>query len=250
VHAFIGSTDAPAFAPPEPAASTAELRASAGELMAEGMDLAYKIAPEVTVTPDVVDGPPTPVLLAESRYANLLVLGDSGLGGVTGIAVGSVAVQTATYGSCPVLVIRGRHDRPGPVIVGVDGSKASAPALELAVEEASLRNAELVAVHAWTGDPSMDQPGGPADECRSGERDEQRVLAEALAGIAERYPDVPIRRHVERGSARRLLAELSRAAQLLVVGDRGYGGFAGLLLGSVSQHLVYHASCSTIVARP
>ena len=76
------------------------------------------------------------------------------------------------------------------------------------------------------------------------------MLAEALAGICDRYPDVPVRRYVARGSARRLLADWSHTAQLLVVGNRGHGGFAGLLLGSVSQHLIYRADCPTVVVRP
>jgi nucleotide-binding universal stress UspA family protein len=83
----------------------------------------------------------------------------------------------------------------------------------------------------------------------SGQEDEQRVLAEALAGVADRYPDVAIRRSVIRGSARVLLTERSRTAQLVVVGDRGSGGFAGLALGSVSQHLIYHAGCPAAVVR-
>jgi nucleotide-binding universal stress UspA family protein len=80
-----------------------------------------------------------------------------------------------------------------------------------------------------------------------GEEEEGRVLAEALAGIIERYPDLRVRRQVRRGFARRLLTGWSRTAQLVVVGRRGHGG---LLLGSVGQHLLHHAGCPTAVVRP
>jgi nucleotide-binding universal stress UspA family protein len=83
----------------------------------------------------------------------------------------------------------------------------------------------------------------------SGEAREQRVLAEALAGAGDRYPDVPLRRQVVRGHARSLLSEWSHMARLVVVGDRGRGGLAGLALGSVSQHLIFHAACPTTIVR-
>jgi len=167
------------------------------------------------------------------------------------LIVGSVAVQTATHGACPVLVVRGDRHGVGPIVVGVDGSAASMRALDFAVEEAALRGAELVALHVWTGSSmtELNDTLPMSYEAWSGGQEEQRVLAEALAGIAQRYPDVPIRREVVRGSARHLLTERSRMARLLVVGDRG-GGVARLLLGSVSQHLIHHADCPVAVVRP
>ena len=138
------------------------------------------------------------------------------------------------------------------MVVGIDGSGNSALALDFAVEEASLRGAELVALHAWNADhlTELNDTMPMSFEAWSGDQEERRVLAEALAGVCDRYPDVPVRRYVTRGSARRLLADWSRSAQLLVVGNRGHGGFAGLLLGSVSQHMIYKADCPTVVVRP
>jgi nucleotide-binding universal stress UspA family protein len=125
-------------------------------------------------------------------------------------------------------------------------------ALEFAAEEAALRGAELVALHAWNGNDgtelNADLP--MTYEFWSGEEEEQRVLAEAVAGLTDRYPDLRIRRQVRRGSARRILRDWSLSAQLVVVGDRGHGGFAGLVLGSVSQHLLLRAGCPTAVVRP
>jgi len=112
--------------------------------------------------------------------------------------------------------------------------------------------AGLVALHAWDGNSGTelndDLPMTP--ESWSAEDEEKRVLAEALAGVADRYPDVRIRRCVLRGSPRRLLVDHSLTAQLVVVGDRGHGVFTGPLLGSVSQYLIHRASCPIAVVRP
>jgi nucleotide-binding universal stress UspA family protein len=75
------------------------------------------------------------------------------------------------------------------------------------------------------------------------------VLAEALGGLGERYPDVRVHRELVRGRIRHTLIEASAGAGLVVVGARGRGGFAGLLLGSVSQALLHHARCPVAVVR-
>jgi nucleotide-binding universal stress UspA family protein len=197
-------------------------------------------------------GPPVPALVTESENALLLVLGSRGLGGFTGVLVGSTAVALVAHGHCPVAVIR--DARPdGPVVVGVDGSQASEAAVALAFEEASLRGAELVAVHTWI-EYSSDVAYAtarqfvvdwPAIETR-----ETELLAERLAGWQEKYPDVPVRRVVSRDRPVRCLLDESAQAQLLVVGSRGRGGFTGMLLGSTSQALMYHATCPLLVAHP
>ncbi|MBM2616336.1 universal stress protein [Actinoplanes sp. LDG1-06] len=166
--------------------------------------------------------------------------------------IGSVALQTATHGAGPVLVARGTPRSDGPVVVGVDGSPVSAEALRFAAEEAALRGAELVAVHAWNGGDGTELNAHlpMSYSTWSGEDEERRVLAEALAGLAEKYPDLPVRREVVDGSARAHLTRWSTTAQLIVVGSRGHGGFTGLLLGSVVQHLLHHADCPVAVVRP
>jgi nucleotide-binding universal stress UspA family protein len=128
----------------------------------------------------------------------------------------------------------------------------SSAALDFAAEEAVLRGTELVALHSWSGNDGTELNAGlpMTYEFWAGEEEERRVLAEALAGVAERHPDLRIRRQVRRGSARRLLHDWSLTSQLVVVGDRGHGGLAGLLLGSVSQHLLLRAGCPTAVVRP
>src|SRR5262245_19025245 len=86
----------------------------------------------------------------------------------------------------------------------------------------------------------------PADELQ---RENEITLAENLAGRAERYPGVPVWSHVVRGDPAAVLLEAARAAELLVVGSRGRGGFRGLLLGSVSWSVLHRSGCPVAVVR-
>ncbi|MEJ2853697.1 MULTISPECIES: universal stress protein [unclassified Saccharothrix] len=187
----------------------------------------------------------------ESERARLVVLGSRGLGGFTGLVVGSVAVAVAAHGKCPVVVVRGEDHADGPVVVGVDGSPASEEAVDFAFEAASARGVPLKAVHAWT-DFLVDGAYGSrlAVDWAQVEAAEERVLAERLAGRSEKYPDVVVQRLVVRDRPVRALLAEAEGAGLLVVGSRGHGGFTGMLLGSTSQALVHHATCPLAVVRP
>lgn len=216
--------------------------------------MAAGVAPDLAIEQEVVTGFPVPVLTDEAARAQLVVLGDRGLGGFTGLLVGSVAVAVTTHAPCPVVVVRGpTPDAPrpsdGPVVVGIDGSPTSEAAVEFAFEVADLRGVPLVAVHAWTdyeiGSTMVAVLDGEAIDA-----DEHRLLAERLAGWSEKYPDVPVQRLVTRCRPARTLVEQSEYAQLVVVGSRGRGGFAGLMLGSVSHALLHHAACPVAVVRP
>jgi len=252
VHAYTWPPVGVGLAPETAPAALDACRSQAEEIVKAAGAVAGKAAPDVVTTAEIMRGPAVPALVAESEKADLLVVGDRGAGGFPGLTVGSVAVQSATRSACPVLIARAAHRPGGEIVVGVDGSPNSALALEFAVEEASLRGVGLVALHAWNGNSrtelNADLP--MTYEFWSGEAEEKRVLAEALAGVADRYPDVRIRRCVMRGSPRRLLVDQSLTAQLVVVGDRGHGVFTGPLLGSVSQYLIHRASCPIAVVRP
>ncbi|MEH0844653.1 universal stress protein [Micromonospora sp. CPCC 205711] len=227
------------------------LRHQAEQLVDEAVAEAQRHAPGLRVSGEIIDGEASAVLLGESPTAALIVLGDRGLGGFTALVVGSVAIQVATYAECPVLVARGEEHAGGPVVVGVDGSPASDAAVEFAAEQASLHGATLTALHAYTH-PVSTGPGDmqPLVHDESQLRtDEQRLLVESLAGMAERYPDVRIDREAVRERPVAALTAASRRARLVVVGGRGHGELAGLLLGSVSNAVVHRSACPVAVVR-
>ena len=134
-----------------------------------------------------------------------------------------------------------------PVVVGIDGSPASESATAIAFDEASRRGVELVAVHAWSDYGAYALPGITWSDMQ---KQADGILAERLAGWQERYPDVMVRRVVVQDRPAHQLLEQSESAQLTVVGSHGRGGFAGMLLGSVSSAVAESARTPVIVARP
>ncbi|MDG4798418.1 universal stress protein [Micromonospora sp. WMMD1082] len=251
VHAFIWPLMRVPLGPAPGAPAEGGLRNQAERCVAEAVAEAGKVAPEVAVTGAVVDGAGSAVLLDEARDAALIVLGNRGLGGFAGLLLGSVAVQVSAHADCPVLVVRGEARADGPVVVGVDGSESSQEAVRFAFEEAAWRGADLVAVHAWL----YPTPAGPGDilplvyDLDAFRDEEERTLAEAVAGWSERYPEVTVRRRLVRGSPARALVEESRTAQLVVVGARGRGALGALLLGSVSHAVLHHAHSPLAIVR-
>ncbi|MGX4691510.1 universal stress protein [Streptomyces sp. JNUCC 63] len=222
--------------------------------LAEAEQRARAAAPGVEITREVTVGEPLMVLEIESRTASLAVVGSRGLGAFGSLLLGSTAVHLAAHGRCPVLVVRGRPDPTGPVLLAVDGSPAGEAAVEFAFAEASLRGADLVALHVWNtwSEGAYEAPGDPLNMVVDIERlreEEQRLLDETVAPWQARYPGVTVERRLVRSRVRPALIEAGRDAQLLVTGARGRGGFTGLLLGSVSQALLHHAHCPVAVVR-
>ena len=188
-------------------------------------------------------------LIAASRDATMVVVGDRGLGAFTGLLLGSVAIHLAAHASSPVLVVRGRSDATAPVVLAADGSPGNDGAVGFAFEEAALRDSELLALHVWRN-PAKGMPGqmlSPVYDEALVQDEEERVLAEALAGWPEKYPDVVVRRRLVHAGIRRTLIDATREAQLIVMGSRGRGGFGGLLLGSASQAVLHHAECPVAI---
>lgn len=240
--------------PPPPHVREA-LAANSREILAAAQEVA-RAAGAATISTASDRGDAAPVLLNESRTAGMVVLGASGHGLLGDVILGSTATQTAAHAHGPVVVVHGGHnDAPStnaPVVVGIDGSPVSETALELAFEEASMRGAPLVAVHTWHDNDAAEMlsPEAFTTELGSVQGIAERLLAERLAGWGEKYPDVVVERVVERARPAHKLVELSKQAQLVVVGSRGRGGFTGLLLGSTSQTLSHHAACPVMIARP
>ncbi|MEV8533183.1 universal stress protein [Streptomyces sp. NPDC051211] len=227
------------------------------QLLHEAVARARSAAPGVRATSAVIPGEAVAALEAESRTAQLVVVGHRGSGGISGLLLGSTAVHLAAHGHCPVMVVRGRSEPEGPVLVAVDGSPQGRGAIAFAFAEASLRGSELVALHVWStwSDHGESGPGHPVEladliaDVDQLQAARERLLAQTLSEHRQRYPEVTVRPRVLRGGVRPTLIEASDGAQLIVVGARGRGGFAGLLLGSVSQAVLHHANCPVSVVR-
>lgn len=204
---------------------------------------AVRRRPAVRVTTALTDSTPADALRAEAQDAAMVVLGSRHLSSTAELlTTGGIAIPVAAHARCPVAVVRGAEtsgsDAP-TLVVGVDGSPRAEPALAYAFEEAARRGATLQAVVV------THRVGfGTAEDA---DRDARRMLAESLAGWREKYPDVVVRPQVAQGHAVQALVDASDGTLGLVVGTRGLGGFAGMLLGSVSQGVLHHASCPVII---
>lgn len=235
--------------------TVAEVMAEEGRKGLRAAELAAREeVPQVEVATQLERDDPAIALIEESKAARLMVLGSRGLGGFTGLMVGSVAVKVVQRAACPTVVVRGDDEDSGdkPIVVGVDGSPAGEAAIEFAYEQAARVGAGLVAVHTWSDMlPASAFPGVPGVfDWPEIQNEELEVLSERLAGWQEKYPEVQVDRIVTQDRPARSLLAHARGAQLVVVGSRGRGGVAGLLLGSTSQALLHHAPCPVAVVLP
>lgn len=188
------------------------------------------------------------VLTDTARRPEMIVVGARDRSEVADTLLGSVSTAVVRHSRYPVVVVKSDSDRDGPVVVGVDCTSNSQPAVALALEEASLRGVDLVAVHAW-----RDVEQGSTltrDLIVDWWEDEVAAnvsLAEALAGLADDYPDVTIRRVVARDQPVREIARECERAQLVVMGSRGRGGLASMLLGSTSLAVLHTVDIPAII---
>jgi nucleotide-binding universal stress UspA family protein len=190
-------------------------------------------APRVAVETALVNhASPANALVEIGQDALMLVLGSRGAGGFTALILGSVSRYAATNASCPVVVVREEIvTAHREIVVGVQDPAEAAATLEFAFEEAALRKARLVALHAR----SRSLFGGhdePADE-------EQRALDALLASWLEKYPDVQVSAEIMHAHPGRVLAGASARADLVVLGRHGSG--AGRGIGSVTHSVLGHA---------
>jgi nucleotide-binding universal stress UspA family protein len=207
---------------------------------------------------------PARALLDASEGADLLVIGARGHGGFRGLLLGSVSQQCLHHATVPVAVVRSTTaptaEAEGPVpgtdgrvVVGVDGSPSSVAALRWALTEGTLRKATVEVVHAWEAPPAFDPivGGFPYDvaEVQSGARQRiDELIDDAVASTGA--TDVSVERTVAAGGPAASVLDAAAGAELVVIGRRGVGGFARLLLGSVSENVARHAPCPVVVTPP
>lgn len=233
-------------------------------LMSVGRSIAREAVREARLTDATIGvdsivtmGHAETVLGEASESADMIVLGARGRGTVASALLGSVSATLARESHCPVIIIRAFDESPEederPVVVGVDGTPVSSAAVEFAFRMASLRAAPLTLLHAtW----DLREQAAPIADLRSYaekvnlSEEEERLVAETVAGLCEKYPDVVVTETYRRGEPVRQLVEASREASLVVVGSRGRRLLATTLLGSVSRGVAERAYCPVAVVRP
>lgn len=228
------------------------IRQDATDAVQSAAAAAKEVAPDITIHTSIVDGDAARVLLELGKDAALIVVGTRKLGSVKGLFLGSVSITVAAHHHGRVVVIDGEGNTDGPVVVGIDDSPVSEAAIKEAFRQASLRNVSLVAVHTWTplDVDALHGYGIDPDEVTRMSQDAVEALAERLAGFASDFPDVTIERKViPEDPAKAVLDAAGDKASLIVVGSRGRGGFAGLLLGSTSQKVLREANAPVMVVR-
>lgn len=239
--AFVGDTDL-------------GLQSAAEWILTEAAASAREVAPNLRVTTDLFVGPPAATLLSQSHDADLVVVGSRGVGGFRGLLVGSVSATVAAHAPCPVIVVHPHGDGTafpaaptGRIVVGVDGSEISSEAIRFAYQQAARRQIGITAVHAamtTRQHPSLRVPAEIVDQI------DRLLLAEAMESKRVLFPGIDVRTRLVHGHPAQALIDASEGAELVVVGSRGRGGFAGMLLGSVSQAVLQHAACPVAVVRP
>lgn len=209
------------------------------------------VQPAPAVTTRVEHTDVASALVIASREAYMTVVGNRGMGAVGSAILGSVSSAVVHHGHGPIAIVHADEaqapDHTSPVLLGVDGSPASEDATALAFDEASRRGVELVALHAWSDVGVFPALGM---DWRRFEEEGHEALAERLAGWQEQYPDVHVRRRIVCDQPARWLIDESQQAQLIIVGSHGRGGFAGMMLGSVSSKVARAAKAPAIVVRP
>jgi nucleotide-binding universal stress UspA family protein len=214
------------------------LDAAGRAVLSDARHLVEQTAPDLEVHEvfDLAD--PRDRLLELAGDASMIVVGSRGRGSVRSLLLGSVSVALVRHAHCPVVVVRPGHVgtvRNG-VLVGVDTEPESLPVLELAFRQASLHDLPLTVLHTpW------DLRGGTEAES------DRLALAETMAGMGEKYPEVHVTTRMASGAPEALLTDASERMDLVVVGAHQKGRFSRAFFGSVSVYVVEHATCPVAV---
>jgi nucleotide-binding universal stress UspA family protein len=224
------------------------LETQAKELLAEVRADVASRAPELEVHVLLGFGDPRQVLLDVATRASMVVMGSRGRGPVRSLLLGSVAVGVSHHVTCPLVVMRPTDgaERSG-VLVAVDATERSMAPLEFALQHASAHGLSLTVLHAYWDvrhaavHAQGDQEGVHADE------DELLLLAEILAGMAEKYPDVVVHRALATGMVDLAVMDAAADKELVVLGTHHGSGAGEMLFGSVATTVLEHASCTVAV---
>jgi nucleotide-binding universal stress UspA family protein len=249
---------APAHSAYVPDVLSDALAAAARATLNAGVERAAAVVDRSHITGVTLIGSPAAELVAASEGAALVVTGCRARGRLASGLLGSVSYAVTAHAKCPAVVVRG-HETAYPdaiheVVVGVDDSEVSERALEVAADIADETGAPLHIVrveplHAPDSWASVETRHAGSQHTHALRAEAQATLERAEKHAHGSHPRLTIETEVLYGDAGHVLAPLGDRAGLLVVGSRGRGGFAGLLLGSVSHAVIHEANCPVMVVR-
>ena len=213
-------------------------------MLHEAVTAAKHSHPTVRTTISIVNAGAALTLLERSAEASLIVLGSRGNSAVAGL-FGSVSVAVTAHAHCPVVVVRDSRPAGAPVVVGVDDSASAQLALAFAFDQAAGRGAPLHLIRAVA--PSAAGWSARPDITAAVTAGERRSLTDQITVWQDKYPQVQASCEVVVDHPARALSQAGDTAQLVVVGSHGRGALRGMVLGSVSQHVLRHCACTVAV---
>lgn len=225
---------------------------SAGHLADDAVAAAQLLQPDLSVTGSAASGDPRQVLIDLSAHAHLLVVGSRGRGALRSMLLGSVSAAVSAHATCPVIVCRPTtvdHTGTG-VIVGADATPESLPVIEFAYRQASLRDLPLTVLHCfWDAAAAVAQyreaRGEQADAPEL--EDLRALLSESVAGLGEKYPDVPVNLTLKHGLVDEALSPSRGGWDMIVVGRHPMTSLTRVLTGSIATSVVERAHTSVAV---
>lgn len=222
-------------------------------LLDETLRTARERWPDLAITGSLPFSRPEEALIEASRTARLIVVGAARPSALKRFGLGRSSLAAAMHSKCPVVIVPqgARVDSEGPVVVGIDGSNHSVAAAERAFWIAELRQTPLVAITTWNVEVVdglvVTTPGTPA--WQAVEAKYRAVADRVVDPLRANHPDVECTVEIVHGGAAKVLSDRSAEAGLLVMGTRGRGGFAGMLLGSQSHKVLETAASPVMLVR-
>jgi nucleotide-binding universal stress UspA family protein len=216
------------------------LRGMAVRSLGLALERVREVAPGLLIETDVLSGTPAVAVADSGNGAAMLVVGARGAGGFGGLALGSVSSYVSSHASCPVVVVREEATMVHrEVAVGVRDPADAHGALDFAFEEAAVRRADLLVVHAWSWLPAgLLAKADPAFDPESFSAAARRETSDLLAAWSDKYPAVKVTADVVHAHPARVLASLSARADLVVIGKHEAAGYA---IGSIQNAVLSHA---------
>ncbi|WP_162233026.1 universal stress protein [Nostocoides japonicum] len=233
-----------------PVVEDRSLEIRGNEVLHAAVALAHEEEPDLTVTATLVAGSRVPSILNEIGPRDVVVLSSRGPNELSRIWTGSTTIGVAARAGCPVLVLPSRYDadRPptGRVTAGLQRPDASEALLEVAFAEASRVGASLLLLHAWRLPSGYDDIITGRTEGDAWAAHMTAKLRDAVAGLRERHPEVPVETRAVHGQPARVLVDAAVGSDRLVIGKPAHGGFVHHL-GGTARGVLREATCPVLV---